>query len=164
MSLRFKKMSDIFAPSKPKKIKTIENDEATLQEACNDWMESTYPELTELFYFHAFQGLKLPRSTEIERRITYSILGQAKKLGGLKENILDFQFNKNNVVYSGLFIELKIKCPYNLDGSVRNEGKAIEQNNTINLLLIEGHYACFAWSLDMFKSIVKNYMEGKKFS
>ena len=166
MSLRFKKMSDIFAPSKPKKIKTIENDEATLQEACNDWMESTYPELTELFYFHAFQGMAFPG------RYKFQIISQAKKLGGLKRNILDFQFNKNNGVYSSLFIELKIKSPFLKDGvtllndydSKTGRSHLRDQQNTINLLLIEGHYACFAWSFDMFKSIVKNYMEGKKFS
>lgn len=79
---------------------------------CNQWIETVYPELTELFYFHSFQGMKLP---------IWAIV-KAKKSGGLKANILDFQFNKNNGKYFGLFIELKKETPYLKNGNLKEHG------------------------------------------
>lgn len=129
--------------------------EKDLQIKCNQWIEYTYPELSELFYFHAFQGLSFPT------KYKFAIISQAKKLGGLKKNILDFQFNKNNGKYSGLFIELKIESPFKLDDKLKKDEHLEAQHNTILLLLNEGHYACFCWSFEMFKKIVTDYMECK---
>lgn len=116
---------------------------------CADWIESQYRELTELFYFHSFLGMKLP---------IWAIV-KAKKTGGLKANILDFQFAKNNGKYSSLYIELKKESPYLKNGNLKKDDHLEKQNNTINLLRLEGHYACFAWSLNQFKQIVTDYME-----
>lgn len=129
--------------------------EEEIQIVCNEWMEKRYPELTELFYFHAFQGMKFPD------RVRWQIIAKAKKLGGLKKNILDFQFNKNNGKYSSLYIELKKETPFNKDGTLKKDDHLQSQANTIELLKLEGHYACFAWSFEQFKTIVTNYMECK---
>ena len=131
------------------KTKPFELSEEHLQTMCADWIESQYRELTELFYFHSFLGMKLP---------IWAIV-KAKKTGGLKANILDFQFAKNNGKYSSLYIELKKESPYLKNGNLKKDDHLEKQNNTINLLRLEGHYACFAWSLNQFKQIVTDYME-----
>lgn len=133
--------------------------EETLQIQCNDWMEARYPEFTELFYFHAIQGFKLPERTPQQKAIKFKMLNDLKKLGGLKKNILDFEFHKNNGKYSSLFIELKIENPFGKNGQVLDKGKALDQWNTMQKLIIEGHYACFVWSLEQFKKVVTDYME-----
>ncbi len=129
--------------------------EDLLQVKCNQWMEYAYPELTRLFKFNAFQGMVFLG------KYKWSIISNARKLGGLKKSILDFEFNKNNGKYSSLFIELKIENPFDKNGNVIDKGEAIEQWDTIQLLQNEGHYACFAWSFDQFKKIVTDYMENK---
>jgi len=129
--------------------------EEDLQAMCVQWIEHRYPELSELFYFHAFQGMKFPN------KYRWNIIAKAKKLGGLKKNILDFQFNKNNGKYSSLFIELKIESPFLKNGELKKDEHLAAQYNTINLLKLEGHYACFCWTFDQFKTIVENYMENK---
>lgn len=131
------------------KLKPFELSEEQLQIMCADWIESQYKELTELFYFHSFLGMRLPMWAIVK----------AKKSGGLKANILDFQFNKNNGKYSGLFIELKKESPYLKSGELKKDEHLEKQNNTINLLRLEGHYSCFCWSLNQFKQIVTDYME-----
>lgn len=129
--------------------------EKDIQKNCVTWIEYAYPELTELFYFHAFQGMKFPE------KYRWRIIAEAKALGGLKKNILDFQFNKNNGKYSSLYIELKTETPFTKNGELKKDSHLEAQANTINLLKLEGHYACFAWSFDMFKKIVTDYMECK---
>lgn len=131
------------------KTKPFDLSEEQLQIMCADWIESQYKELSELFYFHSFLGMKLP---------IWAIV-KAKKTGGLKANILDFQFAKNNGKYSSLYIELKKESPYLKNGNLKKDDHLEKQNNTINLLRLEGHYACFAWSLTQFKQIVTDYME-----
>lgn len=129
--------------------------EDLLQIKCNEWMEYSYHELTRLFKFNSFQGMAFPMPYK------WGIINNAKKLGGLKKSILDFEFAKNNGKYSSLFIELKTENPFDKNGNVINKNEALEQWDTIQLLLTEGHYACFAWSFEQFKKIVTDYMENR---
>jgi hypothetical protein len=125
--------------------------EEDLQKQCNDWMNARYPELEKLFFFNSFQGMKL----------NYGQIAKAKKTGGLKKGLPDFIFLKNNGKYSGLFIELKKKTPFLQDGKTlkADDGHLQIQQDVISQLLIEGHYACFCWSLEQFKKTVTDYME-----
>lgn len=125
--------------------------EEDLQKQCNDWMNARYAELEKLFFFNSFQGMKL----------NYGQIAKAKKTGGLKKGLPDFIFLKNNGKYSGLFIELKKKTPFLQDGKTlkADDGHLQIQQDVISQLLIEGHYACFCWSLEQFKKTVTDYME-----
>lgn len=127
--------------------------EEQLQVQCSDWLNSRYPELKKLFFFHSFQGMKLPIGIRVK----------AQKSGGLKSNILDFQFTKNNGRYSGLFIELKkpTACPYKENGQLKKDEHLEAQNNTIELLKMEEYFAVFCWTLQDFKTIVTLYLDNK---
>ena len=138
-----------FFKFKPRKINF--DSEETLQIQCNDWMNLKYPELEKLFFFNSFQGMKL----------NFGQIAKAKKTGGLKKGLPDFIFLKNNGKYSGLFIELKKDSPFLKDGKTlkTDDGHLQLQQDVINQLLVEGHYACFVWALSQFKTVVENYME-----
>ena len=125
--------------------------EENLQIQCNDWINAKYPEFEKLFFFNSFQGMKL----------NFSQIAKAKKTGGLKKGLPDFIFLKNNGKYSGLFVELKKESPFLKDGKTlrADDGHLQLQQDVINQLLIEGHYACFVWSLEQFKKVVTDYME-----
>ncbi len=127
--------------------------EEQLQIMCNDWMTVRYPELNKIFFFNSFQGMRLAKWQ----------IGTAKKTGGLKKGLPDFIFLKNNGKYSGLFIELKKESPYLKDNRTlkKDDGHLQLQADVIHLLIVEGHYASFCWSLNMFKEIVTKYMEGE---
>ena len=122
---------------------------------CSDWINIRYPELSKLYFFNSFQGM----------RLNFGQIKKAKKTGGLKTGLPDFMFLKNNGTYSSLFIELKKESPYLKIGipnnQIRNDEHLQLQNDVIQQLKLEGHYACFAWSFDQFKKIVTDYMENK---
>lgn len=146
-------MKNIFKFKQKKFAPTIGYSEESLQIQCNDWINAKYPELEKLFFFNSFQGMKL----------NFGQIAKAKKTGGLKKGLPDFIFLKNNGKFSGLFIELKKESPFLKDGKTlrADDGHLQLQQDVISQLLIEGHYACFVWSLDQFKNIVTNYMECK---
>jgi hypothetical protein len=146
--IRFKRKS--FTSSVNKKNVSLGSEE-DLQKQCNDWMNARYAELEKLFFFNSFQGMKL----------NYGQIAKAKKTGGLKKGLPDFIFLKNNGKYSGLFIELKKKTPFLQGGRTlkADDGHLQIQQDVISQLLIEGHYACFCWSLEQFKKTVTDYME-----
>ena len=129
--------------------------EEQIQIMCSDWINIRYPELSKLYFFNSFQGM----------RLNFGQIKKAKKTGGLKTGLPDFMFLKNNGTYSSLFIELKKESPYLKIGipnnQIRNDEHLQLQNDVIQQLKLEGHYACFAWSFDQFKKIVTYYMENK---
>ena len=129
--------------------------EEQIQIMCSDWINIRYPELSKLYFFNSFQGM----------RLNFGQIKKAKKTGGLKTGLPDFMFLKNNGTYSSLFIELKKESPYLKIGipnnQIRNDEHLQLQNDVIQQLKLEGHYACFAWSFDQFKKIVNDYMENK---
>jgi hypothetical protein len=114
-------------------------------------MNARYPELEKLFFFNSFPGYVFNARAK----------AKGKKTGGLKKGLPDFIFLKNNGKYSGLFIELKKKTPFLQDGKTlkADDGHLQIQQDVISQLLIEGHYACFCWSLEQFKKTVTDYME-----
>lgn len=64
------------------------------------------------------------------------------------------------VMYSGLFIELKIESPYLKDGLNLKSDKHIQgQAQTMNKLYAEGYSCHFAWSFDQAKKIIDNYLK-----
>lgn len=60
--------------------------------------------------------------------------------------------------YNGLFIELKVKSPYKLNGELRKDDHLEGQQRTINDLNNKGYYATFATGFDEAVSIIDKYM------
>lgn len=125
--------------------------EEQIQIMCSDWINIRYPELSKLYFFNSFQGM----------RLNFGQIKKAKKTGGLKTGLPDFMFMKNNGVYSGLFIELKKETPYLKNGQLKKDDHLELQRDVLEQLKIEGYFAVFAWSFDQFKKIVTDYMENK---
>jgi len=60
-----------------------------------------------------------------------------------------------------LFIELKAKSPYKKSGELLKDEHLESQQQTIYLLNGLGYYAQFAWTFEMAKEIIDNYMNLK---
>jgi hypothetical protein len=63
--------------------------------------------------------------------------------------------------YSGLLIELKKESPLLKNGKLSNEKHIQGQFKSINDLKSKGYFACFAWSFEMAKEIIDNYLNLK---
>jgi hypothetical protein len=63
--------------------------------------------------------------------------------------------------YFGLFIELKVETPYKLNGEIKasKDDHLKLQAETIGRLNELGYKAFFAWSFDMAKQIIDDYMK-----
>lgn len=62
---------------------------------------------------------------------------------------------------SGLFIELKAESPYKKDGTIYSDEHLKGQQETINKLINKGYVAVFAWTFEMAKNTIDNYMNLK---
>jgi glycerophosphoryl diester phosphodiesterase len=71
-------------------------------------------------------------------------------------------FQPNNK-YHGLFIEVKIETPFKKDGSIKasQDDHLLKQYRTIQDLIAKGYYASFAWTFEMAKEIIDNYLNNK---
>jgi hypothetical protein len=96
-------------------------------------------------------------------KLNFAQINKAKKTGGLKKGLPDFIFLKNNGTYSGLFIELKKETPFLKDKKTlkSDDGHLQIQQDVIDQLLVEGHYACFCWTFIDFQNLIKNFLENK---
>jgi hypothetical protein len=63
-----------------------------------------------------------------------------------------------NKLYHGLFIELKIKSPYKLNGDLFKNKHLEAQRKSIQDLVLKGYYACFKWEFEDIKELIKAYM------
>lgn len=63
-----------------------------------------------------------------------------------------------NEQYKGLFIELKQNSPFKRDGLLKSNEHLQGQQLSIDRLNELGYYACFAWSFDMTKQIIDDYL------
>ena len=61
--------------------------------------------------------------------------------------------------YHGLFIELKVECPFKKDGTLKSNEHLEAQQKTINDLNAKGYLAMFSWSFEQTKSIIDNYFK-----
>jgi hypothetical protein len=64
--------------------------------------------------------------------------------------------------YAGLMIELKIESPFYKGQFIelKSNEHIKEQANSLFELNLKGYCACFAWSFDMAKAIIDDYMRG----
>lgn len=63
--------------------------------------------------------------------------------------------------YHGLFIELKVKSPFKLNGELYKDEHLEGQSKSIERLRRKGYYACFSWGFDRTKSLIDAYMKLK---
>lgn len=63
--------------------------------------------------------------------------------------------------YAGLFIELKVESPFKKDGTLKKDEHLEGQLKSINDLKKKGYYASFAWTFEMAKEIIDNYLQNK---
>ena len=61
--------------------------------------------------------------------------------------------------YHGLWLELKIECPYKKDGTIKKNEHLIEQEKSLNELKMKGYWAEFAWSFNMGVIMIDNYLK-----
>ncbi len=63
--------------------------------------------------------------------------------------------------YHGLWLELKIECPYKKDGHIKKNDHLIEQEKSLIELKLKGYWAEFAWTFESAKLIIDNYLTTK---
>lgn len=63
-----------------------------------------------------------------------------------------------NGIYSGLFIELKVKSPYKKDGTLLKDEHLEAQQKTINDLNSKGYFACFSWDFERTITLINDYL------
>lgn len=61
--------------------------------------------------------------------------------------------------FSGLFIELKVKSPFNKNGELLKSDHLENQQKTINELNKKGYKALFSWGFDKTKDIIDEYLK-----
>jgi hypothetical protein len=65
-------------------------------------------------------------------------------------------------IYHGLFIELKVKSPFKLNGELKKDIHLEGQAATIKALSAKGYCATFATGFDEAKQVIDNYMNDKR--
>ena len=61
--------------------------------------------------------------------------------------------------YAGLFIELKTKSPYKVNGELKKDEHLEGQEKSLNDLTEKGYKAVFAWTFDMVKKLIDEYLK-----
>jgi hypothetical protein len=68
---------------------------------------------------------------------------------------------KPNAHYNALFIELKSKTPFKLNGELKKDEHLLAQGQSIAQLNALGYLAVFCWSFDQARKVIDNYMNNK---
>lgn len=124
----------------------MKHTEFDLQKAVTKYIRLQYPRL--LFLSDSIASCKLT--------IPQQVRNKAIQCEGFKTpDIIIFEPKKN---YSGLFIELKIETPYKINGTLKKNPHIEAQNDTICALNWRGYMARFAWTFEMAKEIIDDYM------
>ena len=63
-------------------------------------------------------------------------------------------------LYRGLFIELKVKSPYKVNGELLKSDHLEKQQLSLDKLTKYGYCAVFSWGLDETKLLIDNYLKG----
>lgn len=122
--------------------------EYKLQTQVCEYLERQYPKV--LFLSDTVASVKL----------TFAQQNRNKKIQKHGFKCPDLIILQPNSYYHGLFVELKAKTPFKKDGVTLLSNEHIEeQNNTLNELLSKGYFATFAWSFEMAKGIIDNYLK-----
>lgn len=121
--------------------------EFELQKAVCRWLSIQYPKVLFESDTIASVKLKIPqanRNTLIQKQ-------------GFKSP--DLKIFEPNQKYKGLFIELKVKSPFKLNGELLKNEHLQGQQKTIDELNEKGYYACFSWGFEKTVEIINDYLK-----
>ena len=124
--------------------------EFELQKAVWRWLSFQFPKVLYLSDTVASVKLTIPQQNrnKLVQKNDFSC-----------PDLLILEPNKD---FKGLFIELKVKSIYKVDGVTLLKSEHVEnQMKTINELKSKGYYACFSWSLEMTLQIISRYMANR---
>ncbi len=123
--------------------------EFELQKKTCKWLSIQYPKA--LFLSDTIASVKLTIPQQNRNKLI-------QKNSFKTPDLLIFEPKGN---YSGLFIELKVKSPFKLNGELLKDEHLEAQQKTINELKSKGYYACFSWSFEMTMDIINKYFSLK---
>jgi len=123
--------------------------EYELQKRICKWLQLQYPDVLFMTDSIASVKLTLPQA--------------ARNKAVQKPNFKcpDLIILEPNQFYNGLFIELKIKCPFKKDGELRKDDHLEAQYRTMIDLERKGYYACFSWTYENTITIIKDYLNAR---
>ncbi len=121
--------------------------EYQLQKQVCEYLRMQYPKV--LFLSDTVAAVKLTIPQQVRNKAI-------QKQGFKCPDLLIFQPTK---YFHGLFIELKVKSPFKLNGEILKDEHLIAQNETIQELKKLGYCAKFEWDFNRIKGLIDNYME-----
>lgn len=123
--------------------------EFELQKQVCRWLCIQHPKI--LFLSDTIASVKLTIPQQNRNKLI-------QKQGFKTPDLLIFEPNEK---YNGLFIELKVKTPFKLNGDLLKDEHLEGQYITIQKLRDKGYYACFSWSFEMTAKIINDYLNNK---
>lgn len=123
--------------------------EFELQKKICKWISIQYPEM--LFLSDTIASVKLTIPQQKRNK-------QIQKEGFKTPDLLIFEPKEK---YNGLFIELKVKSPFKINGDLLKDEHLEGQQATIKQLRAKGYFACFSWSFEMTAGIINDYLSNK---
>ena len=90
-------------------------------------------------------------------RLTAGQAVQAKKLRS-SNGFPDIMIFEPRGEFKGLFIEVKTKTPFKLNGDIQKNDHLEEQFKVLQKLNNRGYYALFVWTLGSAKEIINQYL------
>lgn len=126
----------------------IRHDEYHLQTQVCDYLRLQYPKV--LFFSDTIASVKLTMGQAIRNK-------KIQKEGFKMPDLMILHPNKHG--FHGLCIELKIESPYKQNGELYSDKHLQGQAETIKQLCELGYVAAFAWTFDMAKKNIDDYMK-----
>lgn len=124
----------------------MKHSEFELQKRVVEYLNLQYPEL--LFMSDTVASLKLTMGQAMRNK-------KIQKNGFKTPDLIIFEPRGK---YHGLFIELKVKSPFKMNGELLKSEHLEGQQKTISDLINLGYYATFATGFDETIEIIKSYM------
>jgi len=127
----------------------MKHQEFVLQKAVCRFLELQYPNV--LFLSDTIGNVKLTESQAIRNKLI-----QKKDF-----KCPDLLILEPNKFYKGLFIELKIKSPYKLNGELLKNDHLEAQRLSMQQLTAKGYLCFFKWEFDDIKELINWYMKNR---
>ena len=130
----------------------MKHPEFDLQKAICRYLDAQWPKI--LYMSDTVASLKLAKTQATRNKAI-------QKQGFKTPDLIIFHPNK---YFHALFLELKVKSPYQRNGKLYANEHLEGQEATLNDLAKLGYFAQFAWSFDMAKAIIDNYLKDANLS
>jgi hypothetical protein len=133
---------------KPQERQPKQQLEYHLQKQICQWLSIQYPKV--LFLSDTVASVKLTIPQQVRNKAI-------QKHGFKCPDLIIFEPRNE---WHGLMIELKKETPYKKNGVIKasQDGHLEKQEQTLIGLVGKGYYTSFAWSFEMAKEIITNYL------